>query len=382
MRCRRLRAFPRSPWAGAAVLGVLAGCSTGVAPASADAGGGDARQGDARTADARTADARTADAGAMADARTADARTPDAGTPDAGAPGPTTEYAPYFYTWGWGDRSYAFTSLVEMQAKGGPAAVTLAFVLSGNGCNASTDIQDHLDDVRAYVAAGGHLKASFGGADGTYLEYACSTAGALAGALARFVDDTGITDLDFDLEQGSRSSNVALNRMRAAALKQAQDEKHIRVAFTLPVGPGGLEQGSIDIVKAALDAGVSIAFVNGMTMDYGDGTDLGTTPIQSVDAVARQVRGLLPALSLDQAYRMVGATAMIGKNDDAETFSQGNASTLIDHARATRLGLVSFWAIQRDQKCPAAGNDLGLCSRVNGATFEFNDIFAAVNGTP
>jgi len=290
----------------------------------------------------------------------------------------TTEYAPYFYTWGWGSSSYAFSSLAEMKAKGGPAAVTLAFVLSSGGCNTTTDIQAHRDDIQAFIAAGGHVKASFGGATGTYLESACASAAALATALGKFVDDTGITDLDFDLEQGARSSTAALNGMRATSLKQLQDAKHVRVAFTLPVSPTGLAQDSLDILQAAVTAGVQIAFVNGMTMDYGDGTDLGTTPILSIDSLATQLRGLLPNLGLDQAYRLVGATAMIGKNDDNETLSLANATTLVAYARQRQLGLVSFWAIQRDQPC-APSSTVDLCSHVNTAVFQFSTIFEGVN---
>jgi len=306
---------------------------------------------------------------------------PSGPSADGGPGSATTEYAPYFYTWGWGSPSYAFSSLVEMKAKGGPDAVTLAFVLSAGGCNTSTDIQAHRDDIQAYVAAGGHVKASFGGATGTYLESACASAGELAAALGRFVDDTGITDLDFDLEQGARSSNAALNALRAAALKQLQDDRHVRVGFTLPVAPGGLVQDGLDIVHAAVTAGVTISVVNGMTMDYGNGTDLGTTPIRSIDGLALQLRDLLPNLTVDQAYRLVGATAMIGKNDDEETLSLANADTLVGYARQKQLGLVSFWAIQRDQPC-ASGGTVDLCSRVNTAVFEFSAIFAGVTRSP
>jgi chitinase len=294
---------------------------------------------------------------------------------DAASP---TELAPYFYTWGWGSAAYAFATLAEMKARGGPAAVTLAFVLSDGGCNATSEIHDHRADVAAYVAAGGHVKASFGGATGTYLETACGSAGELAAALGRFVDDTGITDLDFDLEQGATSSNAAVNRLRGAALKQLQDTRHVRVAFTLPVAPTGLLQDSVDILQAAVTAGVDIARVNGMTMDYGNGTDLGTTPSRSLDAMALQLRGLLPGLDAAQAYRRLGATAMIGKNDDDETFSLDNARALVGYARAHQLGLLSFWAIQRDQPC-GASNELDRCSRVNTSTFQFTAIFGAVN---
>jgi chitinase len=302
-------------------------------------------------------------------------------TGDAGldsGPGGMTEVAPYYYAYGWGNPAYAFSSLVDMKAKGGPATVSIAFVLAGTGCNATTDIHDHLDDVRAYVAAGGHVKASFGGATGTYLEYACASAGTLAAALGRFVDDTGITDLDFDLEQHAQSSNAALNALRATALHQLQADRHVRISFTLPVAPGGLLAESVDILEAAVAAGVEIAVVNGLAMDYGNGTDLGTTPMRSIDGLAQQLHGLLPGVSLDQAYRRAGVTAMIGKNDDDETLSLDNARTLVDYAHQKQLALLAFWAIQRDQVCPAS-NDVALCSRLNTRPFEFHAIFAGVN---
>jgi chitinase len=256
--------------------------------------------------------------------------------------------------------------------------VTIAFVLGGNGCQVTTDIHNNLDDVKAFVATGGHVKASFGGADGTYLEYNCGDAPSLASAISAFVDDTGITDLDFDIEQGTKSSNAALNAMRATALKSVQDAKHIRVAFTLPVNPDGLDNLGIAIVKAALDAGVTISFVNVMTMDYGNGTNLGTTPTSSVDATAKQLQGRIKGLTPAAAYRMTGATAMIGHNDDSEIFSLDNAKTLVSFARQNRLGLVSFWAIQRDEKCPSSAVDLNLCNGSSPSTFAFSQIFAAV----
>lgn len=306
----------------------------------------------------------------------------EVGSPvDAGdAPGAVgTEVAPYYYTYGWGNTAYSFKSPADMKAKGGPSAISLAFVLSNGGCATTTDIHDNAAGVQAFIAAGGHVKASFGGATGTYLEAACDSASALAAAIGSFVDDTGITDLDFDLEQHAQSSNPTINARRGQALKQLQDSKHIRVSFTLPLAPDGLLQESIDILQAAKQAGVEIAIVNGLAMDYGDGTDLGKVPVQSLEAMAQQVHAVLPTLSLDQVYRRLGATAMIGKNDDEETFSLDNARTLTAYAKQKQLGLLSFWAIQRDQPCPTAGNDLGLCSRVNTRTFEFYDVFAGVN---
>jgi chitinase len=348
---------------------MLGGCVGNAAMTGAD-GGGPSRDGDVvgPSLDGGGHDALAGDA----------ARGDLASGPDA-AGGPTTEVAPYFYTWGWGSSSYAFSSLADMKKQGGPAAVTLAFVLSNGGCAVTTDIQNNLADVNAYVAAGGHVKASFGGADGMYLENACPDANSLAAAIGGFVQATGITDLDFDIEQGATSSNATINAMRATALAQVQAQKGIRVAFTLPVNPDGLDSLGLAVVQSSLAAGVQVSFVNVMTMDYGDGTDLGTTPSASADATAKQLQTLIPGLSLDQAYRMVGVTPMIGKNDDTEVFSIANAQTLIAYAKQKKLGLLAFWAIQRDEACAGGTLNLDLCNGQSASTFQYSQIFASVN---
>ncbi|HWE31464.1 MAG TPA: RICIN domain-containing protein [Polyangia bacterium] len=291
-----------------------------------------------------------------------------------------TEFAPYFYTWGWGSSDYAFSSLTAMKSAGGPSDVTIAFVLSGGGCTTSTDIQSNLSDVKAFEAAGGHVKASFGGADGTYLESACSSASALASALQGFVDATGITDLDFDIEQGSSTSNSTINAMRASALKTVQSSRGIKVAFTLPVNPDGLDSLGLAVVKSALSAGVTISHVNVMTMDYGSGTDVGSAALSSADATASQLQSAIGGLSSAAAYQMVGVTPMIGKNDDSEDFSISDASTLAAYAKSKGIGLLAFWAIQRDEKCPSSGyGDGDRCSNDNSSTFQYSKIFQAVS---
>ncbi|HEY0193842.1 MAG TPA: hypothetical protein VGC42_22150 [Kofleriaceae bacterium] len=289
---------------------------------------------------------------------------------------PGAMLAPYYYSYGWGNPAYAFSSLADMKAKGGPAAVTVGFVLSNGGCEVTSDIHGHLDDVRAYTSAGGHVRASFGGAVGMYLEYQCGTAALLAAALGRFIDDTGITDLDFDLEQHAQSSNPALNALRGQALKQLQDSKRAQISFTLPVTTAGLLPESTDILKAAITAGVQITFVNALTMDYGAGTDLMTAPAMSVDALVQQMRVLLPAMSVDELYHHLGVTPMIGENDDGVVLTTAFAQNVVSYVRQKQLGLVSYWAVQRDQACTST-QDLGVCSRHNTKTFEFDAIFEA-----
>jgi Glycosyl hydrolases family 18 len=308
----------------------------------------------------------------------------DSGTrADGAAPSaPTIDYAPYFPTWVWGGSGYAFTGLADLQAKAGVNEVTIAFVLSNGGCNTTQDIEQNASDVKAFIAAGGHLKASFGGADGAYVESQCTTAATWAGAIEDFVDATGITDLDFDIEQDAVLTD-AVNEMRGQALKLAQTAKGIQVAFTLAANPspnGGLTSQGMSVVSHALSAGVTVSHVNLMTMDYGDsygGQALAPVVIGSLNDGNAQMLTLVPGLTAAQAWRMIGVIPMIGKNDDSEVFSLDDAKTLETFATTNMLGLVSFWSIDRDQVCPS-GADYNSCSTVDPTNFAFNAVLKGV----
>lgn len=316
-----------------------------------------------------------------------------AGGGDAGAGGSTadptaTEYAPYFYAWGWGNAAYPFTSLVDLKSKSGLDAVTLAFVLSDNGqCQVTREIHDHLGDIQAFRADGGQVKVSFGGALGTYLENACGSADAMAEVLRSFVDETGLDDFDFDVEQpGAMTGDV--NQRRSEALRAVQLDRGVRVSFTLAAmpedkwgTPGGVTSAGVEVLSSAIGSQVRIHRVNLMTMDYGgyfsDGNTMGDLAISVLSETHEQLLVLLPGLTDDEAWGMLGATPMIGQNDViSEVFTLADAQALTAFAKQRRLGLLSFWAINRDQPCPY--DDLGVCSKVNTAPFEFHEVFRTV----
>lgn len=309
----------------------------------------------------------------------------DAGGPGTGGGPPSSaaiDYAPYFPTWVWGGSGYAVSGLADLQQKSGLDEVTIAFVLSNGGCDTTQDIEQNLSDVKAFIAAGGHVKASFGGADGTYVEAKCGSASALATAIGDFVDATGITDLDFDIEQDAVLTD-SVNKMRGQALAMVQQSKNIQVGFTLAANPspnGGLTSQGLSVVTNAVGAGVKVWHVNLMTMDYGDsygGQPIAPVAIGSLTDCNAQLVQAIPGLDAASAWRMLGVIPMIGKNDDSEVFSLDDAKTLEAFAKQNDLGLVSFWSIDRDQVCPSGG-DYNSCSTVDASNFQFNAIFQAV----
>lgn len=314
-------------------------------------------------------------------------------------PSTGTEYAPYFYTWGWGNTTdYLFSTLQDMKAKTGLNGATLAFVIAPPGsCSITTDgavnrIEgDMKNDITAFQAGGGRLKVSFGGANGTYLESdtACKTVDTLYAALKGFVDRTGLTDLDFDVEQGHEMSD-AINSKRAQALARLQAANpSVKVSFTLastPVDrwntPGGLSASSLNVVKSAVAAGVKINKVNLMTMDFGSyyssGRTMADASISAVSETFKQLKVIYPGKTDADIWKMLGATPMIGQNDIAsEIFTLQDARDLTTWARSKGLGLVSFWAIQRDQVCKN-GAGLAICSMQNTAPYQYHNIFKGV----
>jgi chitinase len=299
----------------------------------------------------------------------------------AAAPSPraTTEYAPYFYTWGWGNTAYPFTSLVELHRKTGLRAVTLAFVLSGGGCAPTRDIQAHRSDVAAFRSAGGKLKASFGGASGTYLEVACPDSRSLADAIEAFIDQTGIDVLDFDVE-ATAALTAPVNQRRAEALKAVQERRGTTIAVTLPASPDGVRAPGLGVLETLVRAGVKLSRVNLMTMNYdavgGGKATLADLAISALTSAKTQLQIVIRGLSDADAWALLGATPMIGQNGGSgAVFTLADAQALVIFARRTRLGLLSFWAINRDQ--PGSGA-LGIVSRAQNRAFAFHEIFQTV----
>jgi chitinase len=294
-----------------------------------------------------------------------------------------TEVAPYFYTWGFGSNSYKANSLAVAKANG-VTAVTLAFGVSGGGCTLGGGLDVIMNDsgtkadVKQYIAAGGRVILSFGGADGQYLESACSETG-MYNLVKNVMTTQNIHNLDFDIE-GSQLDNTALNTTRNNVIKRLQvDFPDVYVSFTLPVDTTGLPGDALTLLKSANSAGVKVSMVNIMTMDYGSGNLGGRTmaavAIASTQGTQKQLKSIFTGRSDAQLYAMIGITPMIGQNDDGTRFQPTDASAVTQFAETNGVGLLSYWALQRDQT--GTGNDLDRFSRVNTSDYQFYKTMAA-----
>ena len=132
-----------------------------------------------------------------------------------------TEVAPYFYTWAFGSSGYTANTLAQAKADGA-TAITLAFGTSNGSCtlqgfNFSSSTKT---DVQNFIAGGGRIILSFGGADGPFLEDNCSVSG-LYNIINNLISTYKIYYLDFDVEGNEVTDTTAANT-RNSVIKQLQ----------------------------------------------------------------------------------------------------------------------------------------------------------------
>lgn len=298
------------------------------------------------------------------------------------------QLAPYFYTWGYGNTTYAVTSLMDARTKMGLNAATLAFVVSAGGCTVDNSISDMQADIVAFQNAGGRVIISFGGANGTYLESTC-TAAQLTSLIDGMLQQTGVRAIDFDAE-GGQLGNPALNTTRNAAIKSLRQKyPNLYVSLTLPSVPvhpswggGGLDHFGVAAVQSAAQAGATIDIVNLMTMDFGgsyhNGSTMGQLTQSAANAAVAQLGAIYPSKTNAQLWAMLGITPMIGNNDVAgETFTTADAVAVTQFAQQKGVGHLSYWALQRDR--PGSG-PLPQYSQVSQTLFQFYNTFKAATG--
>jgi hypothetical protein len=236
-----------------------------------------------------------------------DTATPPSGTVDRWG---KAFFAPYVDMAGW-----PVPNLLQISQATGATLLTAAFIqatpdgkpawagLSALAPDATNDqavaINRAISDFRK---AGGDVMISFGGAAGTSLaQYYAShglSAQALANSYAKVIDTYGVTHIDFDVEGAAVAdpASIALNSQAIKLLQQAKPE--VQVWLTLPVLPTGLTADGLKVVGSALSAGVKIAGVNVMAMDYGESAaptsgpsaqTMGTYAIRSAESTYNQL---------------------------------------------------------------------------------------------
>ncbi len=286
------------------------------------------------------------------------------------------EVAPFFHSWGG--------SLVEAKQSAGMTSAILAFAVTRGNCALVPNFTNKLPDARNYVASGGQLLMSFGGADGIYAEIACRDDNELFALMEKVIEDSGSRRFDFDIE-GYQLLNTEGTARRARVLARLQAKyPDLYVSFSLPGWLRGLNPPAIDLLTTTQAAGVRIDLVNVMTMSFCQEnlrtmvmpSTVGQASVMTFRATANQMAAIFPNKSQPQIYAMMGISPMIGKNDDGSTFTLDDARTVAEFANANGVGLISYWSFQRDRAQANNGSDdLNSFSGVAQSNFQFHSIF-------
>ncbi|MDQ4138026.1 MAG: chitinase, partial [Actinomycetota bacterium] len=252
--------------------------------------------------------------------------------------------------------------------------VLLSFIVSDGECQPSWGGYYSMDEAAAQLDLDrriarlkqqeGDIAVSFGGLNNDELATTCTDEGSLARAYAGVLERYDVSTVDLDIE-GNDLTDTDGGQRRAKVIAQLQQDRRdadgdLAVWLTLPAATFGLTAEGTTAVAQMLDAGVDIAGVNIMTMNYGESREkresMGEASIRALQATHRQLTSLyqLAELELSSAtiWRKLGATPMIGQNDiPAEAMSLEDAAELNDFAVEQGIGRMSMWSLNRDVEC-------------------------------
>src|SRR3989440_6068204 len=303
---------------------------------------------------------------------------------------PAYVYAPYFEAW-------TTDSISTIAQQSGARFLTLAFIQTPtkgscvptwNGDSTQTMAAGrYQSDIATLRGTGGDVIPSFGGfsADhsGTEIADSCADVNALAAAYESVITTYNVTRLDMDVESNSLNNAAGIDR-RNKALAQveawaAANGRTVQVQYTLPVEPAGLEANGLAVLQNATANGTRVDVVNIMTFDYYDRTttDMGAAALSAAGGLFNQLHSLYPGKTTAQLWAMEGNTILPGIDDypkKTEVTYLPDAQKLESFAVANGLGLLSIWAIQRDNGgCPGS-RDKNNCSGIVQNTWDFSHI--------
>ncbi|HUB39643.1 MAG TPA: chitinase [Streptosporangiaceae bacterium] len=306
-------------------------------------------------------------------------------------PLPYRVFAPYYEMY---DSS---TDLAKLSQQSGSRFLSLAFLqtAAAGSCTAYWDgdtsqpiaAASYGSDIDAIQRAGGNVIPSFGGytADTTDTDIAdsCTSVPAIAAIYESLITTYHVPRIDLDVEADSLTNTAGINRRNeAVAMTEAWAAAHrlrIQFSYTLPTFPTGLPSAELAVLQNAVADGAKISTVNLLTFDYYFGTqqDMVADTEGAAAGLYSQLQSLYPHATSRKLWHMIGITEMPGIDDFGpdETFSTADAVTVLRWAEQQGIGLISFWALQRDNGgCPGT-QGAGTCSGVTQPDWYFSHVF-------
>jgi hypothetical protein len=316
--------------------------------------------------------------------------TPAAQGAGAFKPWPAQVFSPYFETW------TSSGSIPSLASQSGTHYFNLGFLqaASAGSCTLTWDGSQSADsplyqsEIGQLKQQGGNVALTFGGQaagdNGTEIADSCTSVSAIAADYEAVINTYHVSRLDMDVELNALNDSAGIERRnKAIAMTQAWATSHgypLQIQYTLPVQPSGLQSNALAVLQNAVQEGVKVTLVNLMTFDYYDlpgGVDMGSAATEAATSANSQLATLYPSKSRDERYAMEGITFLPGIDDNpnkTEVTELSSARQILSFARDHSLGLLSIWAIQRDNgSCPGSV-DSNTCSGISQGSWAFSHL--------
>jgi hypothetical protein len=304
------------------------------------------------------------------------------GTPPPGGGSGSGKAAPYLYL-GWGNPP----SATSVMSTTGVKTFTLAFILSGGGCNPTWDGQRALrggsdeSTIKAIQAAGGAVIPSVGGYGGGpsgKLGPACGSADALANAYIQVIDAYGLKAIDIDIEASDEFESEAVQDRILNALKLVKERRPgTQTIITFPTSVSGPTWWGGRLVTQSKALNANIDVFTQMPFDFG-GSDMYANTVSATEGLKNALK-TANGWSDDTAYRHMGISGMNGISDQHETTSLATWTQIRDWAAARHLARFTFWSVNRDRPCPG-GSVANDCSGTDTAAWSYTRVTAGYSG--
>ena len=296
---------------------------------------------------------------------------------------PSRVYAPFVYL------EETATSIQDANEQVGLQYFTLAFITTGTGnvpawFGSIPASQGYfMDQVSAIRAAGGDILVSFGGYGGTELALSITNVYELAAAYQSVIDVYNLRWIDFDIEASALSDAASIDRRNKAIAILRQSNANLRVSYTLPVVPTGLNSDALALIDNVIANNLQIDIYNVMAMDYGDtyapapDGQMGNYATMAASSLQNQLQDKYPTKSDEDLWRMVGVTPMLGQNDvHSERFYLSDATQLVNFAQSRALSWLGAWSLNRDNgTCPGSTSAGWNCSGLSQSNYAFSALF-------
>lgn len=280
----------------------------------------------------------------------------------------STIFSPYIYSWAHNNnKNYKISNLNDV-INLGIKNITLAF-LNNNNYNEILDWKDEILKNNDKL----NIILSIGGSNINYPNLNLSI-NQEANKLNNLLNNLNIKMIDLDIEGDYLNSDFKINNLiNLIKILINIRNNDLWISLTLPVEfSNGLNNSSIKLINLFKLNKIKINLINLMLMDYYTPLDCLSWGDKNIEILKFTHNQLI---KFGFNWNQIGICPMIGENDDGTKFTLNDWEKLLLFVNDKKIGLVTFWSINRDQKSNflKINNNINTHSKCQDKDFQFTN---------